>query len=224
MSNRKNALGFRDVIHLAWMEKTLNLMFAGLNPEEVRRNLHDYLERESINRIVLNRKRDRNIRKFAVDILMRIWVNVPEDCVALRNKALDLIRRDPAAHIVFIWGLLGDNYPFWFDVAEQTGKHLQRHVTASISKLKNDMSEKYGDRALVHRNPRNVIRSFLAWDLLFQTFPLGDYRQGKIVKITDLQILTWLEESMLISSDNRSMTLKSLSTAPVIFPFKIEPN
>jgi hypothetical protein len=44
MGKRHDAIGIKQAIRYEWMQKTTNLMLAGLSVEEIRAELHQYLE------------------------------------------------------------------------------------------------------------------------------------------------------------------------------------
>lgn len=43
MSNRHQKIGFKQIVRLEWMDRTLSLVLAGLSEKEIRSNLEEYL-------------------------------------------------------------------------------------------------------------------------------------------------------------------------------------
>ena len=60
--------------------------------------------------------------------------------------------------------ILSAAYPFWFNVATQTGRLLKLQEQITQHQIFNRLKEQYGDRETVSRNARYTIRSFVAWE------------------------------------------------------------
>ena len=119
------------------------------------------------------------------------------------------------------WGMISAAYPFWYNVARQTGRliYLQDKVTQAqvFSRLK----EQYGDRETVTRFARSTIRSFVAWGTLQDTGTKGCYEKVDAVGITNEKLAILLYESALMATPEAKATLGLLKNNPAFFPFHL---
>jgi hypothetical protein len=134
---------------------------------------------------------------------------------------LTLIRQQPDIAIAVHWAMISAVYPFWFNVAKQTGRllSLQEQITSAqiISRLK----EQYGDRQTVSRYARFVISSFVAWGVLKDLADKGCYEKSNSIIITNQKLVVLLIESALHASPEGNGVLNLLLKNPAFFPFQI---
>ncbi len=88
MGKRHESIGIKQTIRHEWMQKTTNLLLAGLDAKSIRKELHEFLA---------NRKgsgsteeRGATSRTQVVNILMKIWVTPDKDLVQLRDATLQI--------------------------------------------------------------------------------------------------------------------------------------
>ena len=62
---------------------------------------------------------------------MKIWVSPDPELVPFRDASLAFLREHPSMTLAVHWGMISAVYPFWFNVARQTGRllALQDQVT-----------------------------------------------------------------------------------------------
>ncbi len=175
IAKRQASIGIKQVIFFERMQKTANLLLAGLDTKTIRLELHDFISNKK--GVGSKGEQSDQTRTFAVNNLMKIWVS-PDPClVSFRDNALAFIQKKPSMALAVHWSMVSVVYPFWFNVARQTGRllALQEQVTKSqiISRLK----EQYGDRQTVSRYAQYVIRSFIAWEVLKDSKVKGCYEK-----------------------------------------------
>ncbi|MEZ4711645.1 MAG: hypothetical protein R3A44_30905 [Caldilineaceae bacterium] len=158
---------------------------------------------------------------FTVSNLMRIWVTPDTDLLPLRDAALDSIRKDPADSITAHWAMISAAYPFWFNVARQTGRLLNLQGQITHAQIVQRLKEQYGDRQTVSRNTRFVLRSFIAWDVLKDSATTGCYEKNEPIIIADHCLALLLLESALQAMPEGKATLPVLLNAPALFPFQL---
>ena len=73
-------VGFLKVVKLTWMNKTAELVLEGKNPEEIRKELNEYLAFEI--------KSATTLRKTS-GILMHTWVTPSDELAEIRKAALE---------------------------------------------------------------------------------------------------------------------------------------
>ena len=117
------------------------------------------------------------------------------------------------------WGVISAVYPFWFNVACQTGRLLSLQDRVTQSQIINRLKEKYGDRETVSRYARFVIRSFVAWGIMKDSDTKGCYEKDAPVIIDEPNQAILLYESALLATPEAKSPLVLLLNNPVFFPF-----
>src|SRR5699024_9959518 len=159
MSKRHEKLGIKQTIRLEWLQKTTRLMLAGLDAQNIRQELHEFLSCKKGSGA--NSIRSGNTRTFVVNNLMNIWVRPEPELVAFRDAALALLREDSSQLLAIHWGMISAAYPFWFNVALHTGRLFALQDQVTQSQIFARLKEQYGDREVVARNTRYVVRSLV---------------------------------------------------------------
>jgi len=116
------------------------------------------------------------------------------------------------------WAMMIAAYPFWFNVAIQTGRVLALQEKVTQKQIFDRLVERYGERATVLRNARYAVRSFVAWGVLEDTEIKGRYRKSDPMALTDPKLIALLFEAMLISTPEHKAPLRSLMASPALFP------
>ncbi len=220
MTNRYDSLGIKQVIRLEWMEKAVNLSMSGMDPQEIRSELHEYLA---------GRKGDGSIgersnltRSQAVVVLMNIWGKPnPEIATFIENVKLQVQSNGLglADKKALYWAAISAAYPFWFNVARQVGRLLNLQDQITKQQIVRRLKEQYGDRQTVSRITRYVIRSFVAWDVLKDTSKKGCYERGNLLSIQDQSTVNLLLESALHTIPEGKSSINALYSNPGLFIF-----
>ena len=119
------------------------------------------------------------------------------------------------------WGMISAVYPFWLNVARQTGRLLALQDQVTQTQIINRLKEQYGDRQTVSRYGRFVIRSFVAWGALKDSEAKGCYEKVAPVSIIDPDLSILMFESALLASLEAKGTLGLLLNNPALFPFQL---
>jgi hypothetical protein len=221
MTKRHEIIGIKQVIRFEWMQKTVNSVLAGLDAKTIRQELHEYFVDRMGNGS--QSARGKTSKSQIVNMLINIWVVPNNEFIDFRNSLLAAIRENPSIGAVVHWGMLSAAYPFWFAVAQQTGRlfALQQQVTQI--QIINRLKEKFGDRQTVSRYARYVIRSFHAWGVLKDSRIKGCYEKTTSIKIIDEKLASLLLESALHATPGAKASLNSLIYNPAFFPFTLPP-
>lgn len=216
MNTRHDKLGIKQNIQIHWMDHVVKMMLAGLSEKEIRSELSDYLAVEKPFKGTTP-----DTHRFIIQILAS-WFAPDKELISFRDHALGLIRDANTKNwLPYHWAVLSASYPFWFNVAKQTGRlfNLQDQITQAqvFSRLK----EQYGDRETVARNARYAIRSFVAWAVLQDSKAKGCYEQSKPVVITDPNLAILLYEAALHADKEGKSALGLLKNNPAFFPFQL---
>lgn len=219
MNKRHEAIGIKQVIRIEWMQKTANLLLAGLDAKTIRQELHDFLTVRKGDGSEGNRSDQ--TRTFAVNNLMNIWVSPDPELVPFRDASLVCLRECPPMALAVHWGMISAVYPFWFNVARQAGRLLALQDQVTQTQIINRLKEQYGDRQTVSRYAKYVIRSFVAWGALKDSEAKGCYEKASPVSIAEPNLAILMFESALLATPEAKGALGLLLNNPAFFPFQL---
>jgi len=219
MGKRHEAIGVKQAIHFEWMQKAANLLLAGLDAKTIRQELHEFLADRKGNGS--EGERSDQTRTFVVNNLMRIWVSPDPELILFRDASLAFLRENPAMSLAVHWGTISAVYPFWFNVARQTGRLLALQDQVTQTQIINRLKEQYGDRQTISRYARFVIRSFVAWGVLKDSEAKGCYEKAAPVSITGPNLAILMFESALLATPEPKGALGLLLNNPAFFPFQL---
>ncbi|MBT3387718.1 MAG: hypothetical protein HN417_07295 [Desulfobacula sp.] len=221
MSARHDKIGIKHVIRLEWMDKTLDMMLAGMSPKEIRKELDVFLSDKK--QSGGTGERGKEAYRKAVTNLMLTWCTPEKELIPFRDAVLELARNTPASErIPLHWAMISAAYPFWFGVAKQIGRLLNLQDQITKKQIIQRLKEQYGDRETISRFARYVIRSFVAWDILEDASIKGNYIQKKKIPTNPKQVAI-LTESTLLSTTESSHALRNVMESSSLFAFDISP-
>lgn len=219
MSQRHTIIGIKQVIRCEWMDHTARLLLAGLDAPTIRHELHTWLADHT--GTGAEGQRSVQTRTFVVNNLMRIWVTPDAELLPFRDASLAFVQKNPALALPVHWGMISAVYPFWFNVARQTGRLLALQDQITQMQIITRLKEQYGDRPTVSRYARFVIRSLVAWGVLRDAATKGCYEKAAPVSITDTHLASLLLESSLLATPEARTALRLLLNHPTCFPFQL---
>ena len=219
MGKRHEAIGIKQAIRFEWIQKAANLLLAGLDAKTIRQELHEFLADRKGNGS--EGERSDQTRTFVVNNLMKIWVSPDPELVPFRDASLAFLRENPSMALSVHWGMISAVYPFWFNVARQTGRLLALQDQVTQTQIINRLKEQYGDRQTVSRHARFVIRSFVAWGVLKDSLARGCYEKSKPVIIANKTLVEMLYESTLHDLEEATAPISVLMANPSFFPFDL---
>lgn len=218
MGKRHDAIGIKQAIRFEWMQKAANLLLAGLDAKSIRQELHEFLADRKGNGS--EGERSDQTRTFVVNNLMKIWVAPDPELIPFRDASLAFLRENPSMALAVHWGMISAVYPFWFNVAQQTGRLLGLQDQVTQAQIINRLKEQYGDRQTVSRYARFVIRSFVAWEVLKDSEAKGCYEKTAPVSIAEPNLAILMFESALLATPEAKGALGLLLNNPAFFPFR----
>lgn len=221
MSVHRIAIGFSSQrLRYVWVRHAALLGLAGMAGDAITVELDQYLS-ENLSTAGAGR---RGSREKAITILKRIWAPDTNQLKPLRNDGFKLLRVLPERlHLAVHWGMTMASYPYWNDVGTCVGRLIRLQGTANSGQIQRRMQETYGDREIVARATRNVVRSFISWNVLQESDRKGIYIAKSALFIDDQRLIAWLTEALLHTRANGSAPLKDLIDSPSLFPFLIKP-
>ncbi len=219
MDKRYESIGIKQTLRFEWMQKTVNLVMAGLDAASLRQELHDFLTNKKGNGS--EGERSAQTRAFAVCNLMNTWVSPKLELIPFRNAALALLRENPSMALAIHWAMISAAYPFWFNVARQTGRLLALQKQVTLAQITYRLKEQYGDRQTVSRYAQFVIRSFVAWGALKDSEANGCYEKVAPVSLAEPTLALLMVESALLTTPEHKGALGIVLNSPAFFPFQL---
>ncbi|MBQ9405959.1 MAG: hypothetical protein IJU37_04355 [Desulfovibrio sp.] len=201
------------------MQKAANLKLAGLNADNIRQELHAFLRHRKGNGST--GERSQRTRSFVVSNLMKIWASPAPELIPLRDATLAFLRENPSMTLAAHWAMISAAYPFWFNVARQTGRLLSIQDQVAKPQIIQRLKEHYGDRQTVSRYAQFVIRSCVAWGALQDSKAKGCYEKADLVYIAQPDMAILLLESALQATPTGRCAMGLLLNSPAFFPFKL---
>lgn len=218
MGKRHEKLGIKQVIRLEWMDHVLNMLLAGMEPELIRAELKTYLADKKQS----GGTGERGEKTYLMAIgPLSAWFDPEPELVDFRDHALTMASKlQQKQWLPLHWAILSAAYPFWFNVATQTGRLLNLQKQITQHQIFNRLKEQYGDRETVSRNARYTIRSFVAWGVLKDSKSKGRYEKSNIVTIQNKDLTILLFEAALYATPEGKGTLSVMINSPAFFPFQ----
>ena len=219
MSKRHQKLGIKQTVQRHWMDRVVQMLLAGMTEKEIRVDLDDYLSTQKQSGGIGDRGKD----TYGMAIsLLACWFAPDKELIPFRNDALSVARTSLKTEwLPLHWAIISAAYPFWFNVAKQTGRlfNLQEQITQA--QVFNRLKEQYGDRETVARNARYTVRSFIAWEVLNDSKTKGCYEQAAPLQIFEPEIAVLLLEAALLAIPEGKSALRLLLASPALFPFQL---
>lgn len=206
------SVGLDRPIKLEWMDALAGKIQTERDWTTLRRYMHAFLTPERPNY---------ESRRKNITVLFRIWVSLPEECLEMRERAIDLLSKDgESIHLCIHWGMMLIAYPFFRDVAGIIGKLLSLQGEVSLKQIQRRVAEQWGQRSTTSIAARKIVRMMASWGVLKETTIRGNYISTKRAKIFDEGAL-WLTEALLRADQTKSIPLERLPSAHSAFPFEI---
>lgn len=219
MSKRHQKLGIKQTVQRHWMDRVVQMLLAGMTEKEIRVDLDDYLSTQKQSGGIGDRGKD----TYGMAIsLLACWFAPDKGLIPFRNDALSVARTSLKTEwLPLHWAIISAAYPFWFNVAKQTGRlfNLQKQITQA--QVFNRLKEQYGDRETVARNARYTVRSFIAWEVLNDSKTKGCYEQSAPLQIFEPEVAVLLLEAALLAIPEGKSALRLLLASPALFPFQL---
>lgn len=211
-------IGFDKKIRYAWMDAVAYWASGGLSQEEIRDNLDSLLK----SKLADTGKRS-SLSKVR-SILLRIWGIQEDNVQSLRESAYSLY---PVASdkekLLLHWGLTAATYPFFYQVAEHTGRLLSITNEIRSRQVVRRIKEKYGERSTLDYAVPRVVRSFVEWGVLQpgdKHLVLKPSMPKRIEK--NPQLISWFMEAIIRATGKQIIPFSSITGGPAMFPFSIE--
>lgn len=217
MDKRFEKLGIKQTIQKHWMDRTVQMILAGMSEKEIRLELDDYLATQKQS----GGMGDRGKKTYGMAIgILASWFSPESDLISLRDDALSIAKNLPVVEwLPLHWAIISASYPFWFNVAKQVGRLLNLQDQITQTQIFSRLKEQYGDRETVARNARYTVRSFVAWDVIRDSKTKGCYVKSDSISMSNDLVILMLESALHVVPEAKG-TLSLLLSNPAFFPFQ----
>jgi hypothetical protein len=207
-------IGFDRIIKYDWIDRFAWRLRTEKNAGALRQYMQEILREECPHQ---------EARRKNITVLQRIWVNVKEEYVKLRDEAVDLLEEvEPGQRTAIHWGMSLLAYPFFADVADNAGRLLALQGEFTMAQAKRRLVEKWGQRPTLERAYRRVIRSMVDWGVLLEGDKPGNYAASGKISLELYKLRVWLLECCLKSLPAGCLSYHEIHNIHVLFPFQFE--
>jgi hypothetical protein len=154
-------------------------------------------------------------------VLNRLWLEPRAELVGYADRGVAIFKANPDAPVAALhWGMAVATYPFFGKVAELIGRLSALQGDCASAEIHRRMSETYGEREGTYRMTNMVIQTQAGWGAVERV------EKGKRVVrlpptvVEDDTLTAWLIEAVLRYA-GKPLTISSLQSLPVLFPFKL---
>jgi hypothetical protein len=201
-------IGFDRFIHLDWATTALKVR-AGVAQLE---DLEALLDAAGLGAAARTKTRT---------VLNRLWLEPRAELAGYADRGVAIFKAQPDAPVAALhWGMAVATYPFFGKVAELIGRLSALQGDCASAEIHRRMSEIHGEREGTYRMTNMVIQSQAGWGAVERV------EKGKRVirlapaVVEDDELTAWLIEAALRYAD-RPLTITSLQSQPVLFPFSL---
>jgi hypothetical protein len=212
-------IGYNRTVRLRWLDQVVDLILTGKDDEQIHHSLSDMLR----DQLSVSSTAKRGSREKTITLLVKTWLRVPARLVAFRDEGLQLFKSATKGdRLALHWGMTMAAYPFWRSVADTTGRLFRLQGTASASQVQRRVKEVYGEREVVSRSARYVLRAFADWGVIQDIKPQGTYVASPLVRVEKPSLVVWLLEGALHGGVTSSADWRALLQTPALFPFQLQ--
>ena len=201
-------VGLSRNLKLPWLDEVVRLYADGLNENEIKEKLNEYLSFEITS--------PTNIRKTR-EILMNIWVYENEYTSFLRDEALRLIKKDSDYALPVHWCMMLAAYPVFQDMCRLIGKISEFEENITTKQIKQKLFDEWGERSTLYHSSDKLIATLKAFDVL-ESEKVGVYSIKKH-KLSDVEIINFMLYVMMKIDDAGYYSMQELETSLFLFPF-----
>ena len=202
-------VGLSRNLKLPWLNEVVRLYAEGLDDNQIKEKLNEYLSFEIGSPTVLRKTRE---------ILINIWVYENEYTSALRDEALRLIKKDSDYVIPVHWIMMLAAYPVFQDMCRLIGKISEFEETITTKQIKQKLFDEWGERSTLYHSIDKLIATLKAMDVL-ESKKVGVYSIKKH-PLSRPEIVSFLLFAMMKIDDAGYYSLVNLENSLYLFPFE----
>lgn len=223
MSKRHNKIGFKQIVRIEWMDRALSLVLAGLSEKEIRDQLDTYL---STQRQSGGEGPVRNKATYGMSLgLLSCWFREEQELVAFRRALIHQAKKlDQQDWLPLHWAMLAAAYPYFALVSENIGRLFSLQDVISSGQIYDRMKQAFGDKEMIARNTRYVVRTLVSWGLLIEDTQgqKGHYTKPCAYILKNSECVALLLEGMLLALPEEKCEWFALQRHKSLYGFEFE--
>jgi hypothetical protein len=214
----RESIRFYRRIDSDWLDAIAASVAAGDDEATMRAKLFKLLDG-----VVAGGQKRNSACQKTLGVLSGVWFRVIPEMTEARDRAAVLLDAvDPKQRIAIHWALMLGAFPFFVDVAANSGRLLALQGDFSLSQLTRRMRETWGERSTLDRATQRVVRSMVQWGVLVDAERRGNYTNApKRISVSG-KLSQLLLEAMLVDQDGEAIPLGQAIQAAAVFPFEVE--
>ena len=202
-------VGLSRNLKLPWLNEVVRLYAEGLDDNQIKEKLNEYLSFEIGSPTVLRKTRE---------ILMNIWVYENDYTAALRDEALRLFQKDSDYALPVHWCMMLAAYPVFQDMCRLIGKIGEFEETITTKQIKQKLFDEWGERSTLYHSSDKLIATLKALEAL-DSEKTGVYSIKKH-EFSKPEIVNFLLYAMMKIDDAGYYSLLDLENSVYLFPFE----
>lgn len=206
-------VGLSRNLKLPWLNEVVRLYAEGLDENQIKDQLNEYLSFEI--------ESPTNLRKTR-EILMNIWVYENDYTGSLRAEALRLIQKDSDYAMPVHWCMMLAAYPVFQDLCRLIGKFGEFEETFTTKQIKQKLFDEWGERSTLYHSSDKLIATLKALEVL-ESEKVGVY-SIKRHELTKPELVNFLLYAMMTIDDAGYYTMRNLEESQYLFPFRYKVN
>jgi hypothetical protein len=209
----RQVVGIDRKIKRAWLDKVLDRLVTTTDEAELRAFLDRTLKEELPGK---------ESRAKSVGIVLRIWSGIPQERVALRDRAVALLPKISGQERIWLhWGMTALAYPFFRDTAEVVGRLLGLQDDFTTAQVQARLLTTWGDRATSKEAAQKLLNTLVDWEVLRSTKTKGNFLLARKMTTGVPELQLWLLEALLGASAADEIEAQQLLRLPDSFPFTL---
>ena len=209
----RKVVGIDRKIKRAWLDKVLDQLVTTTDEADLRAFL---------DRTLMEELPGKESRAKSVGIILRIWSGVPQDRLALRDRAVALLGRISGQERIWLhWGMTALAYPFFRDTAEVVGRLLALQDDFTTAQVQARLLTAWGDRATSKEAAQKLLTTLVDWEVLRSTKTKGQFLLARKMTAGVSELQLWLLEALLRASAADEIEAQQLLRLPDSFPFTL---
>ena len=202
-------VGLSRNLKLPWLNEVARMYAEGLDENQIKDQLNEYLSFEIGSPTVLRKTRE---------ILMNIWVYENDYTAALRDEALRLFQKDSDYALPVHWCMMLAAYPVFQDMCRLIGKIGEFEETITTKQIKQKLFDEWGERSTLYHSSDKLIATLKALEAL-DSEKTGVYSIKKH-EFSKPEIVDFLLYVMMKIDDAGYYSLLDLENSVYLFPFE----
>ena len=202
-------VGLSRNLKLPWLNEVVRLYAEGLDDNQIKEKLNEYLSFEIGSPTVFRKTRE---------ILMNIWVYENDYTAALRDEALRLFQKDSDYALPVHWCMMLSAYPVFQDMCRLIGKIGEFEETITTKQIKQKLFDEWGERSTLYHSSDKLISTLKALEAL-DSKKTGVYSIKKH-EFSKPEIVNFLLYAMMKIDDAGYYSLLDLENSVYLFPFE----